>query len=120
MYKSIELYNKPEKEMEDLQYSEMTSFQHAFLCGLIKENHPTKIVEVGVSAGGTTEVILQCLKILNMKVDMYSVDWSERWYRNEKYETGFAVKEMLRGGYWTPFFTRTFHSVLFGTNRKRY
>lgn len=94
MYQSVELYSKPEEGITNLQYSEMTSFQHAFLCGLIKENRPNKIVEVGVSAGGTTGVVLQCLKMLNIKATMYSVDLSERWYRNESYETGFAVKEM--------------------------
>ena len=56
----------------------MTSFQHSFLCGLMKENRPKKIVEVGVSAGGTTGVILHCLKMLNIKSEMYSVDLEER------------------------------------------
>lgn len=31
MYKSVELYNKPEEKMMDSNYSEMTSFQHSFL-----------------------------------------------------------------------------------------
>ncbi len=103
MYKSVELYNKPEEKMMDSNYSEMTSFQHSFLCGLMKENRPKKIVEVGVSAGGTTGVILHCLKMLNIKSEMYSVDLEERWYRNKKYQTGFSAKEILEhlecGGY---------------------
>lgn len=39
--------------------------------------------------------------MLDIKAELYSVDWSERWYRNERYETGFAVKEMKEqlGGY---------------------
>lgn len=37
MYQSVGLYNKPEENVISLHYSEMTSFQHAFLCGLIRE-----------------------------------------------------------------------------------
>lgn len=122
MYRSVELYNKPDEQIVNLSYSEMTSFQRAFLCGLIKEHRPGKIVEVGVSAGGTTRVVLKCLQMLDIKAEMYSVDWSERWYRDERYETGFTVKEMGedRGGYRTSIFTGTCDSVFFGSNRKRY
>lgn len=43
MYQLVELYNKPEEKVTDLHYSEMTSFQRAFLCGLIKGNRPKKL-----------------------------------------------------------------------------
>lgn len=98
MYKTVELYSKPEEELRkvmDQYYSEMTSFQTAFLCGLIKEEQPRKIVEIGVSAGGTTSTILFCLKILNMKAEIYSVDLAEKWYRNENYKTGFVVNKLF-------------------------
>lgn len=78
MHKSVELYCEPEEKVANLHYSEMTSFQHAFLGGLIKENRSRKIVEVGVSAGGTTGLIYYCLKLLNIEAEMYSVDWSEK------------------------------------------
>lgn len=100
MYKTVELYSKPEEELRevlDQHYSEMTSFQHAFLCGLIKEERPKKIVEIGVSAGGTTSTMLLCLKNLNMEAEIYSVDLAEKWYRNEKYETGFVAKKLFEG-----------------------
>lgn len=99
MYRNVELYYEPEKEMgkkEEWLFSEMTSFQHSFLCGLIKENRPKKIVEVGVSAGGTTALILRCLKMLNMESEMYSVDLMERWYRNEEHKTGFVATKILQ------------------------
>lgn len=98
VYKKVELYSKPEwelKEIMNMNYSEMTSFQRSFLCGLIKENRPKKIVELGVSVGGTTALVLLCLMNLNIKADMYSVDLMEDWYRNKKYETGFVAKRML-------------------------
>lgn len=100
MYRTVELYEQPEKMMGKegvLRYSEMTSFQRAFLCGLIKEKRPKKIVEVGVSAGGTTALILQCLKLQNIKSEMYSVDLMGQWYLNKNYATGFAAAEILEG-----------------------
>lgn len=93
MYRTVELYTRTDKVN---RYSEMTSFEHSFLGGLIKENKPEKIVEVGVSAGGTTAAISQYLKALNINAEIYSVDWSEKWYRNKKYETGFSAKETLQ------------------------
>ena len=114
MYSKVELYNEPEKKMEqmvELHYSEMTSFQHSFLCGLIKEKKPRKIVEIGVSAGGTTALILQCLKMLNVEAEMYSVDLMKRWYQNEKYETGFAAKKMIKD-----LKDKIYHSLLVGNS----
>ena len=69
-YKSVNLFYEPEMvcnqitENQSEKYSEMTSFEKAFLCGLLKEKRPKKIVELGVSGGGTTAVILTCLKLL--------------------------------------------------------
>lgn len=99
MYKPVELYDEPEREIEevmDLYYSEMTSFQRSFLCGIIKEKRPGKIVEIGVSAGGTTALIVQCLKLQRIKSEIYSVDLMEQWYRNQTYETGFIAKTVLQ------------------------
>lgn len=60
-----------------------------------KEKNPTKILEIGVAGGGTTAIILTCLKILNKEARMYSVDLSEKWYRTNKRETGFVAKEFV-------------------------
>ena len=46
---------------------EMSEFESAFLCGLLKKFRPKKILEIGVAAGGTTAVMLQCLE--DMKLD---------------------------------------------------
>lgn len=98
MYKTVELFDEPNQRMKEfniLEYSEMTLFQQSFICGLIKENRPGKIVEVGVSAGGTTAVILSCLEMLKVEAEMYSVDLSNKWYRNIEYETGHCVKNIF-------------------------
>ena len=36
---------------------EMDSYDLAFLCGMIKNKEPKKLVEIGVAEGGTTAVI---------------------------------------------------------------
>ena len=43
---------------------EMSYWQSSFLCGLIKKERPQKILEIGVSAGGTTAIILNCLSLI--------------------------------------------------------
>jgi predicted O-methyltransferase YrrM len=62
---------------------EMSKFESAFVCGLIKENRPRKILEVGVAAGGTTSIILQCIEDLGMskECEFFSVDLNEMYYR---------------------------------------
>ena len=74
-------------------HTEMTDSQLGFLCGLIKESQPKKIVEVGVASGGTSLVIIQCLKELNLKSSFFSVDLNERLYSDSQKETGYIVKD---------------------------
>ncbi len=78
------------------RYSEMSQFQRDFLCGMLKEKRPNKILELGVSAGGTTAIILNCLKELNINAKLYSVDVSDIWYRSNSEETGFIAKKYLK------------------------
>lgn len=100
-YKKVNLFYEPEKicnkiiSEENKNYSEMTVFQQAFLCGMIKENKPKKILEIGVAAGGTTAVMLSCLKMLDFNSEMYSVDICEKWYRTGESETGFVAKKFM-------------------------
>ena len=75
---------------------EMSKHDHAFLCGMIKQTMPRKIVEIGVAEGGTTSVILQCLSMLNLESEMWSIDLSERYYKDEKMKTGYEY-ERLKG-----------------------
>ncbi len=53
---------------------EMTEAQSAFLCGLLDWKRPRKIVEVGVAAGGTTAIIMQCMENLKTEYEIFSVD----------------------------------------------
>lgn len=73
---------------------EMTEFESAFVCGLIKENRPKKILEIGVAGGGTTAIVMQCLNELNLKdTEFISVDLNERLYNAPDKETGYIAKE---------------------------
>ena len=90
-----ELYKEPLKVKDNLSENgtEMTELQLSMLCGLIKEYRPEKIVEVGVAAGGTTAIILNCLSLIELDTWVYSVDLSERYYRDTSKKTGYLAEE---------------------------
>lgn len=73
---------------------EMSEFESAFLCGLIRERKPQKILEVGVAAGGTTAIILECLFLvgINAATEVHSVDISEHYYRGTGERTGYLAE----------------------------
>lgn len=81
---------------------EMTEFELSFLCGLIREKKPKKIVEVGVAAGGTTAVVLECLSTLGMNetTEVHSVDVCELFYRGNGEKTGYLAEEYKRQMHW--------------------
>lgn len=94
----IELYSDPQcildfiKKEYGKSYAEMTPWQLSFLSGIIKRRNPQKILEIGVSAGGTTAVILSTLTLLKCRTEMYSVDVSKRYYIDESKNTGFIAE----------------------------
>ncbi|MBR2216004.1 MAG: class I SAM-dependent methyltransferase [Selenomonadaceae bacterium] len=99
----IELYHAPRENMLsrvaiESSAVEMTDFDSAFLCGLIKKFRPRKLLELGVASGGTTAVMLQCLSDLNLDYEFHSVDISPVLYTNNQKRTGYIadlVKETL-------------------------
>ena len=72
-------------------HPEMSEFESAFLCGAIKKFRPKKILEIGVSAGGSTAVILQTLEDIGAPYEMHSIDTSEGFYRQPELVTGFLA-----------------------------
>ena len=68
----IKLYVEPRKNVIS-QYEipegepEMSEFESGFLCGILKDYKPKKIVEVGVAGGATTAIILECMEILDVE-----------------------------------------------------
>jgi predicted O-methyltransferase YrrM len=95
MTRDVDLYYEPIEILEKLSCpgAEMSRDQLAFVCGLIREHRPKKIVEVGVAAGGTTAVLLNCLSMLSLDTEFYSVDISEKYYRDKSKETGYLGEE---------------------------
>ena len=77
------------------QWVEMSSEQHAFLCGLIKDRRPKKILEIGTSAGGTTAVVLNCCNKLKLDAELYTIDLLRKCWHDEERETGFIVAIFL-------------------------
>lgn len=81
---------------ENMRLAEMSKFQHGFLCGLIKKYRPQKVLEVGVSAGGTSAIIMNCLQMLNLNSKFYSLDLNKtfpsKWNQKEMIEIGFVAE----------------------------
>lgn len=93
------LFFEPRQKLQELicfpeGEPEMTEFESAFLCGLIKKCSPHKIIEVGIAAGGTTAIILSCLKQLgmNLSTELHSVDISEKFYRGKGEKSGYLAE----------------------------
>jgi len=91
IYKRVEPYKVSNER--GISKAEMSISQTEFLCGLIRDYRPQKIVEVGIAAGGTTINILKCISELGLPCTMYSVDLAEHYYRNKTLRTGFLVDE---------------------------
>lgn len=94
--KDTELFYDPIEILRgqiDFSKIEMTKRQLAFLCGLIKEHRPMKIVEIGIAAGGTTMVILNCASMLDIDVQLFSGDLSTQYYLDRSKATGYLVQE---------------------------
>lgn len=84
-----DIYNKI-----GINASELSEAEHGFICGLIKKYKPKKIVELGVSGGGTSVLVLNCLQKLGLNdTKMYSVDLSETYHFNPDKKCGFQIDE---------------------------
>lgn len=69
----------------------MTEAESAFLCGMLKKYRPKKIVELGVAAGGSTAIILQCLEDIGQKYVMHSIDAGQKFYADKTKDTGCII-----------------------------
>ncbi len=79
---------------------EMSEFDSAFLCGMLKTFRPKKILEVGVAGGATTAIILQTLEDIGTPYEMHSIDAAAKFYRDQSKPSGFLAmfaKEKIFG-----------------------
>ncbi len=88
--KPIEILDVVEKHFGE-PYAEMSPWQHGFMCGLIKKYKPRKILEIGVSAGGTTAVLMNALELLDYEAQIFSVDCIDYYYRDATKKAGFVA-----------------------------
>lgn len=69
----------------------MNEIESAFLCGLLKEYHPRKLLEVGVAAGGSTTIISQALEDLKQPYEIHSVDLRTKHWVYKTEDIGFLA-----------------------------
>lgn len=94
--KSIEQFLEPRDIYEKIggNASELSQEEHGFICGLIKKYRPERIVELGVSGGGTSVLVLNCLQKLGMNdTKMFSIDLSRTYHFNTEKQCGFQIEE---------------------------
>jgi predicted O-methyltransferase YrrM len=71
-------------------YVEMSESETKFLSYLIRRYKPKKIVEIGVSSGGSSVVILNAIKDI-YGAKLYSIDLSKNVYKCPSKPVGFVV-----------------------------
>ena len=88
-------------KIEDTDYfkSEMSYKDRAFLNGIIRKTKPKSVVEIGLSAGGSSIVILNAMRDME-NTKLYSFDYNTIWYRDvhlgkdKGRKTGFLVDQI--------------------------
>ena len=73
-------------------HAELSFGARKFLNGIIRKYNCLKIVEIGVSARGSSALILNAIND-KPKARLYSIDRNYYWYRNHTKKTGWLVKE---------------------------
>lgn len=71
-------------------YSEMTPNERLFLTELILRSKPKKVLELGVSAGGSSLILLNALSKIG-STKLISIDYLTYWYKDKTRVTGFIV-----------------------------
>lgn len=78
----------------DLTRIEMSNEQQSFLYALLKRFRPANLLECGVSAGGSSILLLHALEKLELESQLVSVDLNADWYRDKSRKTGWAAKKL--------------------------
>ncbi len=72
------------------QNSEMSDNDRAFLNSTVRKKRPLKCLELGVSRGASSIIILNAIKDI-AGAHLYSIDYNENHYRLKDKKTGFYV-----------------------------
>jgi predicted O-methyltransferase YrrM len=76
---------------------EMTDTERRFVNGLIRYHRPKRLLEIGVSQGGGSLVMLNAIRDIP-EAHLTSVDIAEHFYRDKNIPVG----ALAAGGYTTP------------------
>jgi predicted O-methyltransferase YrrM len=96
----LEINDKLSGVIEGTQFlkCEMSYKDKAFINGIVRKTSPKTIVEMGLSAGGSSCIILNALKDMP-DAKLYSFDYNTDWYReigkSTCRKTGFLVEQIL-------------------------
>jgi len=71
---------------------EITFDEQKYLNGMVRKFKPKKLVEIGVSGGGTSALMLNAIKDIP-DAKLYSIDRYVNWYRGEGKKSGWAIEE---------------------------
>ena len=75
-----------------VDYVELNLDEQKFFNGLLRKIKPRKIVEIGVSSGGSATIILNAIKDIE-GAKLYSIDKLKEAYKFKGKEVGFSVYE---------------------------
>ena len=75
-------------------YIELIPDEMRFFNGLLRKVKPRKVVEIGVSRGGSAALILNAIKDIE-GAKLYSIDKNEICYKNKDKKTGFLIDEKI-------------------------
>jgi len=98
---SVQSKPKYNYQKDVYRFSEMTESERSFTANIIAKYKPKNLLEVGVSAGGGTVVLLDAIKKLP-SASVTSVEFSESWYMNPDMPAGWLAHHAYSGNIpWT-------------------
>lgn len=93
----IELVAEKLSDEDNKTNVEMSHGEIWFIKHLMQEYNPKKIVEIGVSAGGNT---VNLLRWKDKDTELYSIDITREWYRDNTKLSGFMADEVEEKDNW--------------------
>lgn len=72
------------------EYSQMTRHEREYINSIVLRNNPQKLLEIGVSAGSSAVLLLNAIRE-DSNARLFSIDYSNEWYKSSDKKTGFLV-----------------------------
>jgi len=94
--KSIQSAEKPEPATLNHildSYAELTSIERQYLRDVVQQTKPKRILEIGVSHGGSAVVLLDATRDTGARIT--SLDYLQQCYKAPSKQTGWIVHEMF-------------------------